>query len=30
MPSFVVKAAAEEDDEVWLLVETPATTVGCP
>jgi transposase len=29
MPEFVVLAAVEEDGEVWLLVETTATTVGC-
>src|SRR5947199_10873410 len=29
MPEFVVLAATEEDGEVWLLVETTATTTGC-
>ena len=30
MPEFVVKAAVEDGDEVWLLVETKATATGCP
>jgi transposase len=29
MPEFVVLAAVEQDGEVWLLVETRATTTGC-
>lgn len=29
MPDFVVQAATEEDGEVWLLVETVATVMGC-
>lgn len=30
MPGFVVLAAVEDDGELWLLVETTASTVGCP
>ena len=30
MPEFVVRAAVEEDGEVWVLVETPPTPTGCP
>lgn len=30
MPEFVVRAAVEEEGEVWVLIETPATATGCP
>ena len=30
MPEFVVLAAVEDDGELWLLVETKASLVGCP
>ncbi len=30
MPEFVVRAAVEEDGEVWVLVETPSAVTGCP
>ena len=29
MPEFVVLAAVAHDGEVWLLVETPSTDIGC-
>jgi len=29
MPEFVVRAAVEEDGEVWVLVETPAAVTAC-
>ena len=29
MPEFVVRAAVEEDGEVWVLIETPAALTGC-
>ncbi len=30
MPEFVVRAAVEEDGEVWVLIETPPAATGCP
>ncbi len=30
MPEFVVRAAVEEDGEVWVLIETPPAVTGCP
>ncbi len=30
MPEFAVLAAVEDDGELWLLVETAASVVGCP
>jgi transposase len=30
MKGFVVLVQIETDDEVWILVETPAEIVGCP
>jgi transposase len=30
MPGFVAGAQLEVDGEIWLLVETTATMVGCP
>ena len=29
MPEFVVRAAVEEDGEVWVLIETPPAVTGC-
>ncbi len=30
MLEFVVRAAVEEDGEVWVLIETPSAVTGCP